>query len=116
MVGFAEIEFEFPCTVRLFDFFFGEQVVNAGFDVLGTSCHSFGGAVAEESFGELVAAIGFAAFFHDRQTADVFCGAAQLGEFILLVLIGLCLFVEFEQFLFEVVAVIAVIGFDGMRG
>jgi hypothetical protein len=49
-------------------------------------------------------------FFHDRQTADVTRSAAQLSDLILLVLIGLRLLVIFEQFLFEIVAVIAVVG------
>ena len=108
----AEIQFHLPVLFWLFDPFFGEKLFNARFDMLCASCHVLGGAVAKEAFGELVAAIRFAAFFHLRQPTDMSCGGMELGDLILLILIGLSLFLAFGQFLFEIISVIACIGFE----
>ena len=107
----AEIQFHLPVLFRLFDPFLSQNFFDAGFDVLGASSHVLGGAVAEEAFGKLVAAICLAAFFHLGQPTDMSCGRAELGDLILLVLIGLGLFLAFGQFLFEIIGVIARIGF-----
>ena len=70
---------------------FGQDLFDTLFDLFGTSCNILGGAVAEESNRETVSIgwIGFTAFFHPGQAADVRSGCPQLGQLVLLVLVGL---------------------------
>src|SRR5690606_30364853 len=106
--------FEFPTAAGLIYFFFCEQGLNPGFNVFGASRHPFGGFVSEKAFCKFIATIRFATFFHHSQTTDMSGSALELRKFSLLVLVGLELFIKFKVFLVEIIAVIAVIRFDGM--
>src|SRR5215212_11916466 len=103
----AKIQFHLPVSFWFFNAIFCENFFNARFDMFCASCHVFCGAVAKETFGELIAAVSFAAFFHLRQPTDMSRGCMELGDLSLLVLIGLGLFLALAQFLFEIMCVVA---------
>ena len=110
----AKIQLHLPVLFRSFDPLFGHELFDARFDVFGAPGHVLGGAVSEEAFGKFIPAIRFAAFLHFRQPADVHSRRAELGDLVLLVLPGLSLLLAFHQFLFEIIGVVAWVGFDAV--